>query len=490
MRSGTSKQERWHAIEMRQFGLIGLGVMGQNFVLNVERNGHGVAVYNRTTSAMREFVDGPAAGKNVHGYETLEEFVAALERPRRIMTLVKAGPAVDAVIAQLLPLVDKGDLIIDGGNSLYSDTERRARLVEAAGVNFLGMGVSGGEEGALWGPSLMPGGTEQAYRDVEAIMVKVAAKAEEDGAPCVTYVGPGGAGHFVKMVHNGIEYGDMQLIAESYDVLKRALGLSAAEFAELFAEWNEGVLSSYLIELTASVFTKIDDETGLPLVDLILDKAGQKGTGKWTTQAALDLGAAVPTITAAVDARIVSSLKSERENAARVLPGPEVGYDGDRAQLIERVRDALYASKICSYAQGMALLRAASDEYGYQLDYAEIARIWRAGCIIRARLLNDISDAYRRDAALPNLLLDPFFIEAVGSRQEAWRQVVGVAVRFGVPVPAMSASLAYYDAYRSARLPANLIQAQRDFFGAHTFERTDREGMFHESWGELGDHGD
>jgi 6-phosphogluconate dehydrogenase len=467
---------------MQQFGLIGLGVMGQNFILNVERNGFGATVYNRTMAVTTEFLNGAAAGKNVIGTETIEEFVASLESPRRIMILVKAGAPVDAVIEQLVPLVDKGDLIIDGGNSLFHDTERRAADLEAKGIHFLGMGVSGGEEGALWGPSLMPGGTQQAWEDVRPIMLKAAAKAEEDGKPCVAYIGPGGAGHFVKMVHNGIEYGDMQLIAESYDLLRKALGLSAAEFAEIFTEWNEGELSSFLIELTAQAFTKIDDETGKPLVDLILDRAGQKGTGKWTTQSALDLGSAVPTITAAVDARILSSQKDERVLAADVLAGPTEAFDGDRDELIEDVRKALYASKVCSYAQGMALLRTASEDHDWNLDLGEIARIWRAGCIIRARLLNDISGAYERDANLDNLLLDGRFRNVMAARQSAWRTVLSTGIQLGVPMPAMSASLAYYDSYRSANLPANLIQAQRDFFGAHTFERVDKPGIFHADW--------
>jgi 6-phosphogluconate dehydrogenase len=467
---------------MQQFGLIGLGVMGQNFILNVERNGFGATVYNRTMTTTTEFLNGPAAGKNIIGAEAIEEFVASLESPRRIMILVKAGAPVDAVIEQLVPLVDKGDLIIDGGNSLFHDTERRAADLEAKGIHFLGMGVSGGEEGALWGPSLMPGGTQQAWEDVRPIMLKAAAKAEEDGKPCVAYIGPGGAGHFVKMVHNGIEYGDMQLIAESYGLLRKALGLSAAEFAEIFSEWNEGELSSFLIELTAQAFTKIDDETGKPLVDLILDRAGQKGTGKWTTQSALDLGSAVPTITAAVDARILSSQKDERVLAADVLAGPTEAFDGDRDELIDDVRKALYASKVCSYAQGMALLRTASEDHDWNLDLGEIARIWRAGCIIRARLLNDISDAYERDANLDNLLLDGRFRNVMAARQSAWRGVLVTGIQLGVPMPAMSASLAYYDSYRSANLPANLIQAQRDFFGAHTFERVDKPGVFHADW--------
>jgi 6-phosphogluconate dehydrogenase len=469
-------------MQNQNFGLIGLGVMGQNFVLNVERNGFRVAVYNRSAEKTKEYVEGVAAGKNILPAYTLEEFVNSLEKPRRIMLLVKAGAPVDATIQQLVPLLDKDDLIIDGGNSYFQDTERRAKELEARGINFFGMVVSGGEEGALWGPSLMPGGSEKAYQEVEPIMTAVAAKAEEDGEPCVTYIGPGGSGHFVKMVHNGIEYGDMQLISEAYDLLKRALGLTAQDFHEIFAEWNQGELSSFLIEVTAKVFKKIDEDTGKPLVDMILDKAGQKGTGKWTSQIALDMGAAIPTITAAVDGRILSSQKEERVQAAKILQGSTAKYSGDSQKLVAAVRDALYASKICSYAQGMSLLKSASQEYSYNLKLGEIAKIWRAGCIIRARLLNDITQAYNRNKDLPNLLVDEEFQKAVNSRQHAWRFTIQTAVELGIPMPAMSVSLAYYDAYRSERLPANLIQAQRDFFGAHTFERLDKAGIFHADW--------
>ncbi len=465
------------------FGMVGLGVMGQNFVLNVERNGFGVAVYNRTYTTTEEYIKGPASGKNIKPTRTPEEFVAMLERPRRIMMLVKAGDAVDATIKQLLPRLDKGDLLIDGGNSYFTDTERRTKELEAQGINFLGMGVSGGEEGALRGPSLMPGGSEKAYRDIEPIMIAVSAKAKEDGAPCVTYIGPGGAGHYVKMVHNGIEYGDMQLIAEAYDLLKNALGLSARDFSDIFSEWNKGELSSFLIEVTAKVFKKIDSESGKPLVDVILDKAGQKGTGKWTSQNAHDLGAAIPTITAAVDGRILSSQKDERMHAAKVLINPKAKYSGGSPQkLIDAVHDALYASKICSYAQGMHMLKKASEEYKYNLNLGAISKIWRAGCIIRARLLNDITNAYQRNPNLPNLLVDAEFQKAIASRQEGWRFAIQTAIALGIPLPSMSASLAYFDSYRSERLPANLIQAQRDFFGAHTFERIDKPGIFHAEW--------
>lgn len=467
------------------FGLIGLGVMGQNFVLNVERNGYGVAVYNRTAETTEKYIAGPASGKNIKPAYTLKEFVDTLESPRRIMLLVKAGAPVDATIQQLIPLLDKGDLIIDGGNSFFLDTERRAKELESQGFNFFGMGVSGGEEGALWGPSLMPGGSRDAYKVVEPIMKAVAAKADEDGEPCVTYIGPGGSGHYVKMVHNGIEYGDMELIAESYYLLKRALGLSAQELHEIFAEWNKTELSSFLIEITAKVFKKTDEDTGRPLVDVILDKAGQKGTGRWMVENALELGISIPTIIAAVNGRILSLQKDERVYASSVLTGPAKKYEGALPQkLIDSTRDALYVSKICSYAQGMSLLKKASVEYGYNMDLGTIAKIWRAGCIIRARLLNDITSAFNRNKDLPNLLVDDVFRESVKTRQESWRFVIRTAIESGIPVPAMSASLAYYDSYRSERLPANLIQAQRDFFGAHTFERIDKPGIFHADWEE------
>jgi len=464
------------------FGLIGLGVMGQNFIQNVERNGFSAAVYNRSSETTEKFIAGPAAGKNIKPSYTLEEFVGSLESPRKIMLLVKAGAPVDATIQQLVPLLDKGDLIIDGGNSFFTDTERRAKELESQGFNFFGMGVSGGEEGALWGPSLMPGGSRDAYKEVEPIMNAVAAKAEEDGVPCVTYLGPGGSGHYVKMIHNGIEYGDMELIAESYCLLKRALGLSAQEFHEIFTEWNKEELSSFLIEITAKVFKKVDEDTGKPLVDVILDKAGQKGTGRWMGENALELGISIPTILAAVNGRILSSQKDERVSASSLLAGPTKKYEGSSQELIAATRDALYVSKICSYAQGMSLLKKASAEYGYNMDLGAIAKIWRAGCIIRAGLLNDITTAFNRNRDLPNLLVDEVFREFVNSRQESWRFVIHTAIELGIPMPAMSASLAYYDSYRSERLPANLIQAQRDFFGAHTFERIDKAGVFHADW--------
>lgn len=467
-----------------QFGLIGLAVMGQNLVLNAADHGFRVSVFNRTAEKTDEFMAGEARGKGITATYTMEEFVDSLEHPRTIQIMVKAGGPVDDVINQLKPLLDAGDIIIDGGNSFFSDTERRARELESINLRFIGMGVSGGEEGARYGPSLMPGGTKEAYAIIEPLITAIAAKAPSDDAPCVTYIGPGGAGHYVKMVHNGIEYGDMQLIAESYAVLKTAINPSPEEFHRIFSDWNAGELSSFLIEITADIFTKRDDKTGKPLVDLVLDKAGQKGTGKWTSQNALDIGAAIPTITAAVDGRILSSMKEERVAAAKILFGPKGTYSGDRQKIIDAARAALYASKICSYAQGMALLKKASSEYGYGLDLCEIARIWRAGCIIRARLLDDITHAYRRNPALPNLLMDDEFKQAIQSRQDAWRFAVKTAVELGTPVPAMSASLAYFDSYRTERLPANLIQAQRDYFGAHTFERVDQPGVFHANWKE------
>jgi 6-phosphogluconate dehydrogenase len=468
------------AMNKQQFGLIGMAVMGQNLALNVERNGFSVAVYNRTAARTEEFVAGPARGKNIRPTYTVEGLVDALERPRRIMLMVKAGAPVDDTIAQLKPHLEPGNLIIDGGNSFFGDTERRAKELAEVGINYIGTGVSGGEYGALWGPSIMPGGQPEAWEMMKPIFTAIAAKV--NGDPCVTYVGPRGAGHYVKMVHNGIEYGDMQLIAEAYDILKRIGGLSAAELHQVFAEWNKGELKSYLIEITADIFTKTHDETGQPLVEVILDEAQQKGTGKWTSQNALDLGAPTPTINAAVESRIISAYKDERVAASQVLSGPEVRFEGDRAALVRDLRDALYAAKICSYAQGFALLRAASQEYGYNLSYGELARIWRGGCIIRAAFLNDIRTAFERNPDLSNLLMDAEFGQAVQSRQGALRRVIQAAVTNGVPCLAFSSALAYFDAYRTARLPANLTQAQRDYFGAHTYRRIDKEGSFHTEW--------
>lgn len=464
-----------------QFGLIGLAVMGENLVLNIERNGFSVAVYNRTAERTQAFAAGRAKGKRILACYSLRELVDSLERPRKVMLMVQAGDPVDQVISQLAPLLEPGDLIIDGGNSFFKDTERRAQELAPRGIHYIGTGVSGGEEGALKGPAIMPGGPLEAYRLVEPIFQAIAAKV--DGEPCVTYIGPRGAGHYVKMVHNGIEYGDMQLIAEAYDILHRGLGLSAKELHDIFAEWNEGELKSYLIEITRDIFAKIDEETGEPLVEKVLDEAQQKGTGKWTSQNALDLGAPIPTINAAVESRIISAYKAERVAASAVLHGPEARFEGDRKQLIQDVRNALFAAKICSYAQGMALLRIASKEYDYNLNLGAIARIWRGGCIIRAQFLNDIAAAYERDPDLTNLILDPYFREAMLTRQASLRRAIQTAVELGIPCLAFSASLAYFDAYRSARLPANLTQAQRDYFGAHTYRRIDKEGVFHSEWG-------
>ena len=461
-------------------GLIGLAVMGQNLVLNMERNGYQVSVFNRTSERTDDFIKGPAAGKNITATYSIEELVGSIKKPRKVMMMVKSGAPVDAVIEQLTPYLEGGDLIIDGGNSFFRDTERRSQALEAPGLNYLGVGISGGEEGALWGPSIMPGGHLQAYTHVEQIFIDIAAKV--NGDPCVTYIGPRGAGHYVKMVHNGIEYGDMQLIAEAYDLLHHGLGLSAAELNDVFTDWNQDVLASFLIEITADIFDYEDEETGVPLVELILDKAKQKGTGKWASQEALDLGVPTPTINAAVEARILSAYKVEREKAAEIYPGKTRRFRGDRMNFIEAVKDALYASKINTYAQGMALLATASQEYDYNLNLAEIARIWRGGCIIRADLLEDIRAAYADNPNLSNLLLVPFFRDALVARQDAWRFVMQTAVDLEIPTPAMSASLAMFDGYRRSRLPANLIQAQRDYFGAHTYQRVDRKGTFHTEW--------
>jgi len=463
-----------------QFGLIGLAVMGENLVLNIERNGYTVAVFNRTTEKTKKFAEGPAKGKKIIPCLSMEEFAASLEKPRKVIIMVKAGAAVDSMIDNLKPHLSKGDILIDGGNSHFPDTERRSESLPKEGFRFIGTGVSGGEYGALWGPSIMPGGPRDAYDEISEMLVAISAKAE--GEPCVSYLGPRGAGHYVKMVHNGIEYGDMQLIAECYDILKRSLGLSNERFHEIFDDWNKGELLSYLIEITRDIFKKKDPETGKHVVDLILDKAGQKGTGKWTSQNALDLGSPIPTINAAVESRIISAYKDERVAASKVLSGPKPRYSGNPDKLIDAVRQALYASKICIYAQGMALLKTASHEYNYNLDLKECARIWRGGCIIRAKFLNLITDAFKRNPNLPNMLVDEFFRGEVQSRQDAWRLVVKTAVENGIPSLAMSSSLAYYDAYRSERLPANLLQAQRDYFGAHTYERVDRPGAFHTEW--------
>ncbi|MED4855398.1 NADP-dependent phosphogluconate dehydrogenase [Bacillus atrophaeus] len=464
----------------QQIGVIGLAVMGKNLALNIESRGFSVSVYNRSSSKTEEFLQ-EAQGKNVVGTYSIEEFVQSLEAPRKILLMVKAGAATDATIQSLLPHLEKDDILIDGGNTYYKDTQRRNKELAESGIHFIGTGVSGGEEGALKGPSIMPGGQKEAHELVKPILEAIAAKV--DGEACTTYIGPDGAGHYVKMVHNGIEYGDMQLISESYFILKQVLGLSAEELHEVFAEWNKGELDSYLIEITADIFTKKDEETGKPLVDVILDKAGQKGTGKWTSQSALDLGVPLPIITESVFARFISAMKDERVKASGLLAGPEAKLvTENKAELIEAVRKALFMSKICSYAQGFAQMKAASDEYNWDLKYGEIAMIFRGGCIIRAAFLQQIKEAYDREPELDNLLLDNYFKNIVESYQGALRQVISLAVSQGVPVPSFSSALAYYDSYRTAVLPANLIQAQRDYFGAHTYERTDKEGVFHTEW--------
>jgi 6-phosphogluconate dehydrogenase len=462
-------------------GLIGLGVMGENLVLNMESKGFSVAVFNRTTEVTEKFAAGRAQGKNIQPTRTLEEFVAALKKPRIAMMMIKAGKPVDIVIGEVAPLLERGEVLIDGGNSLFTDTQRRGEELEGNGIHFVGMGVSGGEEGALKGPSLMPGGSRESWEIIAPIFRKIAAQV--DGEPCCRYMGPNGAGHYVKMVHNGIEYGDIQLICEAYAILKGILEMDAAQLAEIFAEWNRGELESYLIEITSQIFRKIDPDTGKPLVDMILDKAGQKGTGIWTLQSAIKQSVVISTINAAVEARVVSSRKEERVAASQILPQPRARkFKGNRSRLVDMVRDALYASKIVSYAQGMELLRSGSTEYKWNLNVGDIATIWRGGCIIRAKFLNRIVDAYQRDVALHNLLLDRYFTRIIRKAQRNWRVAVSTAIKHGVAVPAFSASLAYFDSYRQARLPANLLQAQRDFFGAHTYERIDKPGVFHTDW--------
>jgi 6-phosphogluconate dehydrogenase len=464
-------------------GVVGLAVMGSNLALNIESRGHAVSIYNRSRERTDELM-AEHPGRHLVPTYTLEEFVASLEKPRRILMMVKAGDPTDATIAALKPLLEPGDILIDGGNTPFTDTIRRNRELASSGLHFIGTGVSGGEEGALHGPAIMPGGQRDAYDLVEPILREIAARAP-DGEPCVAYMGPDGAGHYVKMVHNGIEYGDMQLIAESYAVLSQVAGLSNEELAATYAEWNTGELDSYLIQITAQIFRKRDETTGRPLVDMILDRAAQKGTGKWTSQNALDLGVPLPLITESVFARVLSSLKQERVAASKVLSGPApLPLKGERAAFVEAVRRALYLSKVISYAQGFAQLAAASQEYHWNLQLGTVAKIFRAGCIIRARFLQKITDAYAREPGLANLLLDPYFSEIATHYQAALREVVVAAVQAGVAVPAFASAVAYFDAYRAERLPANLIQAQRDYFGAHTFERIDQPGSFHANWGE------
>ncbi len=458
--------------------------MGQNLVRNMESKGFIVSVYNRTQATTDEFVAKHGSGKNIRATSSVEEFVASLERPRKAMIMVKAGAPVDAVIDGLIPFLEEGDIIIDGGNSLYTDTQRRAETLGAKGLRFLGAGVSGGEEGALKGPSIMPGGTPEAWEPVAPIFTKIAAQVE--GEACCRYMGPGGAGHYVKMVHNGIEYGDMQLICEAYAILSDVLGLSARELADTFAEWNEGELDSYLIEITAKILAYHDPDTGKPLVDVVMDKAGQKGTGRWTLQSAIDMAVVVSTINAAVEARVVSSLKDERVAASKILPARQAQpFTGDKKAMIQAVGQALYASKIVSYAQGMSLLGAASRLHDWNLNFEDIAAIWRGGCIIRARFLHRIAESYKTQPDLANLMLAPYFTDVLKTSEAGWRKAITLAIANGIPVPAFTASLGYFDSYRSERLSANLLQAQRDFFGAHTYERIDKPGVFHTEWMEI-----
>jgi 6-phosphogluconate dehydrogenase len=463
---------------LSDIGLIGLAVMGENLALNMRHHGFSVSVYNRTAERTKTLVAG--RGHELEPTYSIAEFVASLARPRRIFLMVQAGAPVDDVIAQLRPYLEPGDIVMDGGNSYYKDTERRTKTMEDAGFHYFGVGVSGGETGALLGPSIMPGGSRPAYPLIEPILTAIAAKVPD--GPCCAYMGPGGAGHYVKMVHNGCEYGIMQLIAESYDILQTGLGLTAPKLAEIYAKWNEGELNSYLVEITAKVLAYVDPETGKPLVDLIQDQAGQKGTGKWTSQDAADLGVPIPTIDAALWARNLSALKQERVAASKILTGP-LGKSGPGdPTLMADVRDALYAGMILSYAQTMAMLRAASHEYSYGLNLSEIARIWKGGCIIRSKLLNPIQAAFGRDPELVNLLVDAEFASLINGLQEKVGKIVRTAIEMGVAIPALSSSLAYYDSYRRARLPVNLIQAQRDFFGAHTYQRIDEPGTFHTEW--------
>jgi 6-phosphogluconate dehydrogenase len=464
-------------------GLIGLAVMGENLVLNMESRGFQVSVFNRTTAVTEKFASGRARGKKIVPAQTLEEFVRTLGRPRKAQIMVKAGAPVDAVIDQLVPLLEPGDIIIDGGNSLWTDTQRREQALKEKGILFFGVGVSGGEEGALKGPSIMPGGSKEGWEALAPIYTKIAAVAE--GEPCCRYMGPDGAGHYVKMVHNGIEYGDMQLICEAYAILKAVVNPGAEEFGQIFGEWNKGQLNSFLIEITANIFTKQDQETGQPLVDVILDKAGQKGTGKWTVGHAVEMSIPLSVIGSAVEARILSSLKDERVEASKVLPAPSPKqFSGNRSELIGAVGDALYANKIISYAQGFVQLGAASKLYDWDLNFGDIASIWRGGCIIRAHFLNHITAAYRRDPTLKNLILDPYFRDIIAKSKTRWRYAIQTAIEYGVAVPAFSAALSYYDSYRAERLPANLLQAQRDYFGAHTYERVDKPPgeFFHTEW--------
>lgn len=465
----------------QQIGVVGMAVMGKNLALNIESRGYSVSIFNRTASKT-EAVIAEHSDKQLVPTYTIEEFVDSLEKPRRILLMVQAGAATDKTIQSLLPHLDKGDVLIDGGNTFYQETIRRNKELENSGVNFIGTGVSGGEEGALKGPSIMPGGQKEAYELVAPILEQISAKAE-DGTPCVAYIGSDGAGHYVKMVHNGIEYGDMQLIAESYDLMRHYLNMSVEEIAAVFKEWNEGELDSYLIDITADILTKYDPETGKPMIDIIVDRAGNKGTGKWTSQSALDLGVPLPLITESVFARFISALKTERVEASKILPEVTVATgDIDKAAFLEDIRKALYFSKIMSYAQGFSQMRIASEENNWDLNYGEIAKIWRAGCIIRARFLQNITDAYEKNAGLKNLLLDEYFTAITKDYQASVRKVVSTAILSGLPVPSLASAVAYFDSYRAETLPANIIQAQRDYFGAHTYERTDKDGSYHFEW--------
>ena len=464
----------------QHMGIVGLGVMGENLALNIESHGFSVVGFDLDANKVDNFSKRTQGKQVILAYSTAE-FVANLDTPRRVLVMVPAGKAVDAVITSLRSHFAPGDLLIDGGNTLFSDTERRIKELEASGILYIGTGVSGGEEGALHGPSIMPGGNPEAWPLVKPVLQAIAAKAD-DGVPCCDWIGSGGAGHFVKMVHNGIEYGDMQMICEAYWLMARLLGLSADEMSQVFADWNQGELSSYLVTITADILAKKDSETGKPMIDVILDTAEQKGTGKWTSQIALDLGVPAPTVADAVFARTISAIKQERIAASKVIAGTTPSFQGDKKAFVESIRKALFASKICSYAQGFQLLRAADHEHHWDLQYGTIASLWRAGCIIRAQFLGKIKDAYARNPGLANLLLDPYFTDIVTRYQAAWREVVSVAAMNGIPVPAFMSALAYFDGYRSANLPANLLQGQRDYFGAHTYQRVDKEGKFHTQW--------
>ncbi len=475
--------------KLADIGLVGLAVMGENLVLNMESKGFTVAVFNRTVSKVDDFMNARGKGKNFIGCHSLEELSKNLAKPRKVMLMVKAGKPVDDFIELVLPHIEKGDIIIDGGNSHFPDTIRRTKYLAEKGILYIGTGVSGGEEGALKGPSIMPGGNPEAWKHVKPIFQSISAKVA-DGSPCCEWVGNDGAGHFVKMVHNGIEYGDMQMISEAYFLMKNILSMSAEEMHDVFTEWNKGDLDSYLIEISRDILKRKDPETGKYIIDIILDTAGQKGTGKWTSQAALDLGSPAPTIAEAVFARCVSAIKEERVAASKVLSGPASGFkhSGNKKEMVEDIRKALYASKICSYAQGYQMMKLAAAEYKWDLKFGEIALMWRGGCIIRAKFLGDIKAAFDKNPKLANLLLDPFFKKVIDDCQASWRKVISTAVQLGVPVPAFSSALAYYDSYRSAQLPANMLQAQRDYFGAHTYERIDkpRGQFFHTDWCELG----